>query len=300
MIKPQRLMKGDTVGIIAPASPPDQNQLIKSIEFLHELGLHIKFGKHITKRNKYLAGEDEQRLEDLHEMFLDDEVKGIFCARGGYGSARFASFIDYQLIREHPKIFWGYSDITFLHHAIWKKTGLVTFHGPMLASDIGIEDVHPMTKRFFYQLFHPVTIVYTEDISPLETIVEGEGEGILVGGNLSLLVSTLGTPFEIDTKGKILVLEDINERPQSVDRMLNHLLMAGKLTEAEGILIGDFYGEELSQINEVINDYLLKANRPAMKGFQFGHCSPNISIPLGVKAILNTKAKIVSIENGVL
>lgn len=300
MIKPPRLMKGDTVGIIAPASPPDQSQLIKSIEFLHELGLHIKFGKHITKRNGYLAGEDEERLEDFHEMFLDNEIKGIFCARGGYGSARFANYIDFQIIKEHPKIFWGYSDITFLHNAIRQETGLVTFHGPMLASDMGKEDVHPMTKQFFYQLFHPVTIVYTEDISPLETIIEGQTEGIIAGGNLSLLVSTLATPFEINTKGKILFLEDVNEKPQSVDRMLNQLLMAGKLTDAEGILIGDFNGEELSQIDEVINDYLLKANRPAMKGFKIGHCSPNISIPLGVYAKIDTDKKMVTIENGVL
>ncbi|HJV31751.1 MAG TPA: LD-carboxypeptidase, partial [Bacillales bacterium] len=140
-IKPQRLNMGDTVGVIAPASPPDQEKLTQGIQFLEEFGLKVKLGKNLKKKFGYLAGTDRERLEDFHEMFADKDVKAVFCARGGYGTSRFASMIDYELIKKNPKIFWGYSDITFLHTAIYQETGLITFHGPMIASDLGEEIV---------------------------------------------------------------------------------------------------------------------------------------------------------------
>jgi muramoyltetrapeptide carboxypeptidase len=304
LLKPNRLTIGDTVGVIAPASPPNQKILRKGIEFLKGLGLQVKVGKSVEKIYGYLAGTDEERLEDFHAMFLDSEVKAIFCACGGYGTARLAANIDYEIIKANPKILWGYSDITFLHTAIRQETGLITFHGPMLGSDIGKEDTHTFSKLGFQQLFESTEISYTERFSPLETLVEGVAKGELVGGNLSLIVSTLGTPFEIDTNGKILFIEDINEEPRSVDRMLNQLKMAGKLNDVNAIVIGDFCDctpqRKLTlTLEEVINDYVLTANKPSLKGFLMGHCNPHISIPLGVQAVLNTYDKSLLVESGI-
>jgi muramoyltetrapeptide carboxypeptidase len=305
LLMPNRLHTGDTVGVIAPASPPNQKYLQSGIEFLKESGLRVKVGKSVEKIYGYLAGADQERLDDLHAMFLDSEVKAIFCACGGYGTARLAAKIDYEIIKANPKIFWGYSDITFLHTAIRQETGLITFHGPMLGSDIGKEDTHPLSKEGFQQLFEPTNVDYTDRFSPLETLVEGVASGEIIGGNLSLLVSTLGTPFEIDTKGKLLFVEDVNEEPRSVDRMLNQLKMAGKLDDVNGIVIGDFCdctpNRELSlTLEEVINHYVLSANKPALKGFQMGHCNPHVSIPLGVQATLNTHEKRLIVESGIV
>lgn len=304
-VKPNRLQKGDTVGVIAPASPPNLENLERGLEYLQGLGLKVKKGRSVNETYGYLAGTDQERLDDLHEMFLDKEVKAIICACGGYGTARIAAMIDYEIVRKNPKIFWGYSDITFLHTAFRQETGLVTFHGPMLASDIGKEDTHALSRDGFLQLFHPEALSYTEQFSPLEVVVAGTASGQLIGGNLSLLVSTLGTKFEIDTKGKLLFIEDINEEPRSVDRMLNQLYMAGKLDEASGILVGDFCDctskrEQSLTLDEVINHYLKLASKPALKGFQIGHCNPHISIPLGVNATMNTMEKILIVESGIL
>jgi muramoyltetrapeptide carboxypeptidase len=303
-IKPGHLKKGDAVGVIAPASPPGIESLERGIDFLIEQGLEVREGKSVRKINGYLAGTDKERLEDLHDMFEDKEIKAIFCACGGYGTGRIAAGLDYRLIKANPKIFWGYSDITFLHTSIRQETGLVTFHGPMLASDIGKEDVHPLSKQYFSQLFQPAASVYTEELSPLSAVVEGKAQGQLTGGNLCLIASTLGTPYEIDVKGKVLLIEDINEEPRSVDRMLNQLFMAGKLSEAAAIIAGDFKDcepqRELSlSLDEVLDQYLIKAGRPAMKGFKIGHCSPHFSVPLGADAVLDTKEKQLYVESGV-
>ncbi|EIJ78237.1 L,D-carboxypeptidase [Bacillus methanolicus PB1] len=304
-IKPQRLQKGDTVGIIAPASPPNLENLQRSILFLErELELKVKLGRHLKREYGYLAGKDNERLEDLHNMFLDKDVKAIICACGGYGTSRIASKIDYEVIKSNPKIFWGYSDITYLHTAIHQQTGLITFHGPMLASDIGKEDADPISKQFFKQLFEPQEITYTEQFSPLEVLVEGEAIGPLVGGNLSLLTSTLGTPFEIDTRRKLLLIEDINEEPRSIDRMLNQLHMAGKLIDAAGIIVGDFHNCEPKRdktfvLDEVIEHYIQVAGKPAIKGFKIGHCFPHIAVPLGSTAKLNTAKKQLIVDCGI-
>ncbi|HAQ06208.1 MAG TPA: LD-carboxypeptidase [Bacillus bacterium] len=304
MIKPVRLKIGDTIGVIAPASPPNKENLVRGLEFIEQLGLNYKVGKSLYKVYGYLAGNDEDRLADLHRMFLDDSVKGIICAGGGYGTGRIASEIDYELIKKNPKIFWGYSDITFLHTAIRQHAGLVTFHGPMIASDIGKEDANPISKNQFRQLFEQTDVKYTDEAGLLEEKVAGKAEGQLVGGNLSLLVSTLGTTYEIDTEEKILLIEDINEEPRAVDRMLNQLYMAGKLQSASGILVGDFNncvpeGELSLSLDEVLDHYIHLAGRPALRGFKMGHCSPHIAVPFGTFAHMDTSNKTLVVESGV-
>lgn len=303
-IRPQRLQRGDTIGIISPSSPPDPESLEKSLTFLEQLGLKWKFGKHAKNINGYLAGTDEEKLDDLHEMFRDSSIKGIICSSGGYGSARFTDKIDLQLMRENPKVFWGFSDITFLHTAIRQYANLVTFHGPMLGPNIGKDTFEELSARMFQQLFQPMELHYSEEISPLETLVGGVAQGELIGGNLSILTKTIGTKFEIDTKGKILLIEDIGEEPARVDGLLNHLRMAGKLEDLAGVVIGDFANIETKKrwtltLDEVLDDYFADFSVPVVKGFKIGHCEPHFSVPLGVPAKLDADAKTLTILPGV-
>ncbi|UJL45969.1 LD-carboxypeptidase [Virgibacillus sp. NKC19-16] len=304
MIRPARLHLGDTIGVIAPAGPPNLEKLKQAIPFFERMGLHVKLGKHIDKVHGYLAGTDEERLEDMHEMIADTLVKAIIFARGGYGTARIAADLDYALLENNPKIIWGYSDITYLHTAIRQKCGLVTFHGPMLASDIAKEDFDALSAVMFKQLFEPTRLIYSEKISSLQVLVGGRAEGELVGGNLSLLVSSIGTPNAIETKGKILMLEDIGEEPYRVDGMLNQLRRAGKLSDAAGIVIGDFAEaqatlEESLTLEQVFRDYFCPLEIPVMSGFKIGHCFPHFAVPLGARATLTTADKTLMIEPGV-
>ncbi|MBE1553278.1 S66 peptidase family protein [Sporosarcina limicola] len=304
-IRPQRLRQGDTIGIIAPASPPNQENLERSLAFLEQLGLKWRFGKSVKNGYGYLAGTDEERLADLHDMFADPSVKGIICAGGGYGSARYTDKIDLQLMQENPKIFWGFSDITFLHTAMGLYSNLVTFHGPMLASCVGKETFHELSARMFQQLFEPMELHYTEEISPLETINGGVAQGELVGGNLSLLASGIGTKFEIDTKGKLLFIEDVGEEPYRIDGLLNQLRLAGKLEDAVGIVVGDFSAVEPKKgkasltLAEVFAHYFGDLGKPVVKGFKMGHCQPHFAIPLGVGAKLDADNRTLTILPGV-
>lgn len=303
-IRPKRLQKGDIIGIISPSSPPDPESLEKSLAFLEELGLKWKFGKHAKKINGYLAGTDAERLEDLHDMFKDPEIKGIICSSGGYGAARFTDQIDLQLMQENPKVFWGFSDITFLHTAMGLYSNLVTFHGPMLGPNIGQDTFEVLSGKMFQQLFEPMELHYTEAVSPLETISPGVAEGELVGGNLSLLTRGIGTKYEIDTKGKLLLIEDIGEEPARIDGLLNQLRMTGKLADAAGIIVGDFARTETKKrwtltLDEVLEYYFKDLGKPVVKGFKIGHCEPHFAVPLGVKAKLDGNQKTLTILPGV-
>ncbi|SFB26701.1 muramoyltetrapeptide carboxypeptidase [Lentibacillus halodurans] len=304
-MKPRRLTKGDTIGIMAPASLADTKRLKQSIPFFEQMGLYVKLGKSTHLQHGYLAGTDAERLDDFHQMMADHSIKAIMFARGGYGTPRIASQIDYHLVERNPKILWGYSDITYLHTAILQQTGLTVFHGPMPASDIADSDFDELSASMFKQLFNPVKLHYSEAISPLKVIVPGEASGELVGGNLSLLVSSLGTPYEIDTYGKLLLLEDIGEEPYRVDSMLNQLKLAGKLDAAAGVVLGDFAeadppeGKPSLSLNHVFYDYVAILSCPVMSGFKIGHCIPHFSLPLGEKAMLSTADKSLTVEAGV-
>ncbi|WP_339252853.1 LD-carboxypeptidase [Sporosarcina sp. FSL W8-0480] len=305
-IRPKRLQPGDTIGIVAPSSPPNQANLERSLAFLRGFGLKWKFGRNVNSVNGYLAGTDDERLQDLEDMFTDPSIDGIICAGGGYGSARFTDRLDLQLIRENPKIFWGFSDITFLHTAMGLYSNIVTFHGPMLASCVGKDTFHELSAKMFMQLFEPMELHYTEDISPLGTISGGVAQGEIVGGNLSLLADTMGTKFEVETKGKLLFIEDVGEEPYRVDGMLNQLRMAGKFSDASGIIIGDFSEVDLKKtkssftIDEVFEQYFGDIGKPVVKGFKIGHCEPHFAIPLGVEAKLDGDEKTLTILPGVV
>jgi len=292
------LEKGDTVGLVALSSKVKPEKLGDAIAFLEELGLNYIIGDTIQAKHDYLAGSDEERLADFHEMVSNPEVKAIFCVKGGYGSARIAEKIDYGLLEENPKIFWGYSDLTYLHCAINEYANLVTFHGPLLMSVDRIDD---LSKKMFLQLFSPMELQYTEDIAPLTTIAPGVARGQIIGGNLRRLVNTLGTKFEVRTEGRILLIEDIAETIPRIDSMLQQLKQARKLEQLAGVIIGSFTQTEADEaaLMTLMKDYFADLGVPVVVGFKIGHDSTNIAIPLGVDAILDAQEKILKILPGV-
>ncbi|TQR27525.1 LD-carboxypeptidase [Lysinibacillus sphaericus] len=292
------LQKGDTVGLVALSSQAQPEKLGDAIAFLEELGLNYIIGDTIQAKHDYLAGSDEERLADFHEMVRNPEVKAIFCVKGGYGSARIAEKIDYGLLEENPKIFWGFSDITYLHCAINEYANLVTFHGPLLMSVRRIDD---LSKKMFLQLFSPMEVQYTEDISPLTTIAPGVARGEIIGGNLRRLVNTLGTKFEVCTEGRILLIEELGESIPKIDAMLQQLKQARKLEQLAGVVIGSFTQTEADEaaLFALMKDYFADLGVPVVAGFKIGHDSTNIAIPLGVDAILDAQEKILKILPGV-
>ncbi|MFJ8515814.1 S66 peptidase family protein [Lysinibacillus xylanilyticus] len=292
------LQKGDMVGLVALSSPAQPEKLGDAIAFLEELGLNYIIGDTIQAKHDYLAGSDEERLADFHEMVRNPEVKAIFCVKGGYGSARIAEKIDYGLLEENPKVFWGFSDLTYLHCAINEYTNLVTFHGPLLMSVGRIDD---LSKKMFFQLFSPMELQYTEDISPLTTIAPGVARGEIIGGNLRRLVNTLGTKFEVNTEGRILLIEELGETIPNIDAMLQQLKQARKLEQLAGVVIGSFTQTEADEaaLLALMKDYFTDLGVPVVAGFKIGHDSTNIAIPLGVDAILDAQEKVLKILPGV-
>ena len=300
-IKPPRLNHGDTIGIVAPASAPIHAKAIdRSVKVLQSLGFKVKLGKHLRKKQGFLAGSDEERLGDLMSMFRDPEVKAILCVRGGYGTARLLPLLDYEVIRANPKIFVGYSDITSLHCAFLKKANLVTFHGPMLHSDFCKKDMPDFTlQSFLNTLTQPsaagsICKTYHGKISVLR---RGKASGRLLGGNISLLCTTLGTPYQPSFKKKILFLEDLDEAPYRFDRMLTHLLNAGVLQQVAGVAVGlnrnciDPQAKKRKQywqtVEDVLKERLAPLKVPVVAGLPFGHVPLNATLPMGVQAELD-------------
>ncbi|NMB26912.1 MAG: LD-carboxypeptidase [Tissierellia bacterium] len=312
MRKPKGLKFGDTLGVIAPASPTTREKVGKSYKKLMNLGFKVKMGKSCYEKCGYLAGSDSLRAEDINQMFKDEEIDGIICLRGGYGTSRILDLLDYELIRNNPKIFIGYSDITALHIAISKISKIVTFHGPMVSSDI-IDNFSDFSKENLYNFIlkdrFNLGIIKNPIGEEIEIINGGVAEGLIIGGNLSLIVNTLGTPYEIELKDKILFIEEIGEEPYEIDRMFTQLRLSGKLREAEGIILGDFnnciaknsgYGNSLT-LEQVIEDIIKPIGIPTIYNLKAGHCEPMVTLPFGVLARLNAdKKKLTILESPII
>ena len=243
IIKAKKLKKGDVIGVISPASSPDDLfRINKGVSYLESLGYNVKTGKNVGHYHGYLAGTDEERLNDLHAMFADKSVKAIICVRGGYGSPRLLDKIDFKVIARNPKIFVGYSDITALQMAFLAKTGLLTFAGPMLAVDF-YNSVSPYTEEMFWALvtsnkkFGKIKLPEHEKTF---SIVKGSAKGRITGGNLATLVSLTGTKYFPDMKSKLLLLEEVSEPPYKIDRMLNQLKLTGVFNMISGLILGAF------------------------------------------------------------
>ena len=286
MLKLKSLNNSATIGIIAPASPESKEFIDKKIDIFKKLGFKIKKGKHLYDSYGYLAGTHKDRADDLNSMFADKEVDAIVCLRGGYGSIRMVSYLDLKLIKSNPKPLCGYSDITLLLNYISKTCKFATFHGPMITSNF--DDI--MTKEYFLSVFTNKNskIIYNlKDICGENYLVWNKQnfKGNIVGGNLSIICSTIGTPYEIDFKNNILLIEDVNESPYTVDRMLSQLISCGKIQKLCGIIIGYFTDctnkDTDFSIDEIIKQKLLPLNIPIIQYLPIGHDYPNITIPIG-------------------
>jgi len=314
LIRPRHLSPSDTLGIVAPASaPPDPTAVDRGVATLEKLGYKVKLAPNVHQRLGFLAGNDRERAADLMAMFTDPKVRAILCVRGGYGTPRLLPLLDYNVIRQNPKIFVGYSDITALHCAFLTKARLISFHGPMLNSDF----VHAEMPEFTLQSFLR-TLSFAEanpktpfDISqgyPKNTVQilrSGLARGQLIGGNLSLLCSIIGTPWQPNFKGRILFLEDVGEQPYRFDRMLTQLLNAGLLQQVAGIAIGlnadcedpkaKTMKEYRQTLEDVLKDRLLPLKIPLVTGLPFGHVPHNATLPVGVKATLDANRGVLSL-----
>lgn len=302
MIYPKPLAPGDRVALVGPSGPVLPERVEPAVDAVKAMGLTPVLYPSATAQRGYLAGEDRQRAKDLTDVFLDDTIAGILCIRGGYGAQRMLPYFDPAAAITHPKVFCGYSDITAIH-TLLNQRGLVTFHTPMPSTEWykGLDDYTLTSMK--HLLFHP-----RQEWGPLENpsdspapavLVPGEASGRLAGGNLSLVSSSLGTAYEIDTRGTVLFLEDIGERPYRLDGMLTHLLNAGKLEQCAAILLGAFtdcQAEDPSRsltIPEIIADILVPVCRekgiPLVTGLVCGHTLPTMSLPLGAGVSLQTK-----------
>ena len=299
-IKPPALQPGDTVGIVAPASNVKPEQLEAGCAALRELGYKPFYFDSIFERDLYFAGSATRRARELEEMFIRDEVRAIVCARGGYGANYLLDILDLKKVKAHPKIFVGYSDLTTLLTYFTDATGLITFHGPMVAKDFAHAD--GVDRNSWERALNGSSEWALELDSDVKSLVVGSGEGILYGGCLSILVASLGTPYEIRTAGTILFIEDIAAKPYQIDRMLMHLKLAGKLADVRGIIFGEMLDCEQTKdqgyrLEEVVMRVVGDLGVPVAYGLRSGHVSRrNITLPFGVQAALDVTASGVSLE----
>lgn len=291
IIKAPRLIANDTVGIVAPASPVSKSEIVEGLHLVESFPLKVRLGSHLFNRLSYLAGSDHDRVSDLHQMFSDPEIKAIFCTRGGYGSARLLDRIDFDLIRKNPKVLVGFSDLTALLIALYKASGLTTIHGPTL-SDL------PKGKNWQH-LSRLITTSHKPQISLAHgrAVNEGKARGILLGGNLSTICALLDTPFLPSFERIILFLEEKGESPYRVDRMLTHLLLSGRLAHLSALVIGQMEdcGEQ-EILQSLFQERLGSLRIPVVTGLPVGHGLENISVPLGLPALLDTKRMVLEIE----
>lgn len=325
VLKPAALKVGDTVGVVAPASPVHRDRLKAGIRKLEDAGFEVIEAPHLYAATGYLAGSDKERASDLMLMFEDPSVKAVMCARGGYGCLRILPLLDYDLIRKKPKIFLGFSDITALHLAIHRMAGLVTFHGPGVeAFATGDEDFNFMMalRVLSWDVGVKWAAADAEENADAEgtlrrvnagdrwngvkfhrfkAVVPGKASGRLLGGNLSLLVAMLGTPYEPDTRGAILFVEDVGEKPYKIDRMLHSLKLAGKLDDVVGFIAGETKppqppeaateAEPEVTVEDVYTEIFSSLGKPCGIGLECGHGYRRVTLPEGVTATLDVGQK---------
>ncbi len=306
VVKPKRLRPGDAIGLIAPSGSSWEDEDVRAaIDLVESLGFEAKPGRYLFERKAYLAGADQHRADDLNAAFADPGVKGVMAMRGGYGAQRILPLLDYEAIGRNPKVLIGYSDITALLNAVHLKTGLVTFHGPMAGggwSEYAVEEFEKVVENA-----EPKTVIaapppldeprrgLVERANRITRLVPGKARGRLVGGNLTLLSTLMGTPYEPEFAGKILFFEDVGEEPYRIDRMLTQLWLAGALQKCAGIVAGKFTEADptggLSRgIEEILRERLEPLGVPALRGLMIGHVKEQSVVPLGVEAELDVEA----------
>ncbi len=300
ILKPKALKRGDTIAIISPAAPtPDKTAFKKGKQLLEEAGFNVRLMPNCQNQNSYLAGSDQQRLSDLHQAFEDPEIDGILCARGGYGCMRLLPKLDFALIKNNPKVFIGFSDVTVLHTAFYQQAGLLGFYGPMLTSNL----VQEIEAEAHFSLDQLLTLVTTEACSgnlPLtipnrdayHCFTAGVAKGALIGGNLSLLAGLCGTPWQPQTDGHILFIEDWRESYYTLDRQFQQLKLAGLFNNIAGLLLCDFseipdeFDYPLAEQLRLLTAHL---DVPVGYGFSVGHGSITGTLPIGCRAEFNSE-----------
>lgn len=298
-IKPKALKKGDLIGIVAPAGPAiNDSNINKAINYLEKLGYRVEIAKHVFQKYGYLAGHDINRANDLNEYFKNKNIKAIFTLRGGYGSMRILKYLDYKSIKENPKIFVGHSDITSLQFSMYKNCSLLTFHGPMIETNFP-DNIDPLAEELFWSLLSSkkkIGNILQFSKMKIEFNFNKTIRGKIFGGNLSIITSLVGTNYFPDLKHHILVLEEIDEAPYRVDRMLQQLRYSGKIKKINGVIIGDFStciaqnkSKSLS-LDDVIEEIFTDV--PIIKNFDFGHVKTSLTIPQGLKVEISYGKKI--------
>ncbi|YAF98410.1 MAG: LD-carboxypeptidase [Nodularia sp. CChRGM 3473] len=290
ILKPPRLQVGDTVGLIAPAGVVNAEDIAAAKKTITELGLKVKVGAHILDRYGYLAGTDADRAQDVNAMFLDRSVKAIMTMRGGWGCNRILPLLDYSLIRSHPKILMGYSDITSLVLAIYARSRVMTFHGPN-ATSVWNEFTVDYVKHILFN----AEAVTMENFATSEAIAPGKARGKLIGGNLSVLSAMVGSPYLPSWYKSILFIEDINEDVYRVDRMFTQLKNAGILNQLSGLIFGQCtncsLGDEPSfALMQVLKDHILPLSIPAWYGSMIGHIKDKFTLPIGAEVEIDADA----------
>ena len=305
LIKPRALKPGMTVALIAPAGSSNNKQMVlHAIDVLKSLGYRVKEGKNLYQRTQYLAGTDQERADDINRAFSDPEVDAIFTLTGGYGTMRTLPYLDYEMIRANPKVLIGYSDITGLLLGLYARAGMVGFHGPVASSTFSEYTLAEYKKVVVNpspttEIGTPPAVDYPEGQAEREnrlmTFAGGKARGRLVGGNLSLLSPLIGTPYEPDFQDAILFLEDVHEAFYRLDRMITHLLLAGKLHQVSGIVMGKFtrIPKEGNSFNleEIIEQLLVPLGIPILRGLMIGHVADKTTVPMGIMAELDADAQ---------
>lgn len=312
VVKPPVLRSGDTIGIVSPSTQvTDPDKLLLAGKTAEYFGLKVKWARSVRSHRAQDVATLAERVDDLHDMFRDGDVRGVFCIRGGYGASQLLANIDYSLIRSNPKIFIGYSDITALHLAIHKMAGLVTFHGPVLLSEFTPYTLDCYRRALFDKsplgsLTNPPEANALRPSHMLRVIHEGTASGRLIGGNLTLISTLMGTPYEIDTRGSIFFTEDVGEEPYRIDRMLTQLKLAGKLQDSAGIIFGECHDCGPADykpsfawnmtFGEVLDDRFSGVNVPVLSGLTIGHTDDQLTLPIGIEAQLDTGKGTLTIE----
>lgn len=287
LLIPPALRPGECIAVVCPAGPPDAAKLKTGLAYLEALGYRTRLRWSEAHANGFLANTDEARAEDLNRALHDPEVRGIVCAWGGYGAMRVLPLIDYAALRSDPKRFFGYSDITALHVALYKECRLATFHGPN-AGELG--DAHRVTVTSFRAALSGGDPLDMADVEPSKTVVAGQAEGPLIGGNLSLIAALQGTPWALSAKDRILFLEDVHEESYRLDRMLTGLRLGGFFNGVRGVVIGrlsDCGASYGVSAREVMREHLRVLGVPAVEDFPCGHVREKLTLPFGQRVHLD-------------
>ncbi len=305
-LKPKRLKRGDLIGLVTPASAAtDPARIERGTRYLEGLGYRVVTGANVNRNRGYLAGTDEERAADLNGFFANPDVRAVFCIRGGYGSPRLLPLIDYRLIARNPKVFVGYSDITALQLALWRKCRLVTFQGPMVSTDFG-DTVDAYAEEWFWKIVTSSHGAGRLDIgTETTTLRPGKARGRLLGGNFALLNALLGTRYQPDFEGSLVFLEDTDEEPYRIDRMFTHLRHASILTRSSGLVLGQFTNSQPTDptkpsltLAEVLDDAASWATVPVLANLPFGHVPRKLTMPLGITARLDAGARTLDLTEG--